>query len=157
VSQVRWFRITAVDSANRESPPSASVSPTACNEVCHPAVSHLRRSGPKSFLVPGVAATKRGVALATFSGTSGRACLRFEETSKVKKRGTARSPVTNATFTFVGGSAEAAQLLGRCRRSAPCSPTEGMTRSPGQALGREDAPAEPVTAAARAAAVPRSG
>jgi hypothetical protein len=178
-NQVRWFRVTAVDSANRESAPSASVSAAACGEVCHPSISSLRRVGPKSFpfaltvdavlngigttrrdgetilgsgyrvagsfaldrapkgldpdlrravaaglhgtwaadvdwtVSPASGATKHGVALLTFADAAlGRVCLAFDETSKVKKRGQARSIVTNGTFAFVGGSASAAQLLG---------------------------------------------
>jgi fibronectin type 3 domain-containing protein len=207
-NQPRWFRITAVDAADRESAPSAAVSAAACDEVCHPAVAHLRRSGPKSYplaldvsgsfdrvgatrregdavvatgfgfagafalhrapkgldpelrsladagldgtwqavvdwsIVPGVTATKHGVALATFSGTVGRGCLRFDETTKVKRRGTARSLVTNGTFTFLGGSAEAAQLLGGASYSVETRP-DGTLHYDGKGVPAAAAPLPP--------------
>jgi fibronectin type 3 domain-containing protein len=58
-------------------------------------------------------ATSTGIALATFDDPAlGAVCLRFDEASTVKRRGTERRIVTRGVFRVLGASGQGAQLLG---------------------------------------------
>jgi hypothetical protein len=96
---------------------------------------------------PGSGGATRGVALATFSDAAlGRACLAFEDSTKVKRRGTARSVVTNGTLTFLGGSQAAARLLGGGDYAVEARP-DGALHYDGKGVPATGGPLPPVCGA----------